>query len=100
MPPALPGEGPSFEPPIARLAAEHLEPALGVFEAAQALFALDDVAEMLAVLARSLCELIDAKACMVSMIDTTAGIVRDGRRIRGTVRPKSRGSRTIRQRPT
>ncbi len=77
MPPARPGEGPSFEPPIARLAAEHLEPALDVFEAAQALFALDDVAEMLAVLARSLCELIDAKACMVSMIDMTAGTVRD-----------------------
>ncbi len=77
MPPARPGEGPSFEPPIARLAAEHLEPALVVFEAAQALFALDDVAEMLAVLARSLCELIDAKACMVSIIDMTAGTVRD-----------------------
>jgi putative nucleotidyltransferase with HDIG domain len=77
MPPTRPGEGPSFEPPIARLAAEHLEPALGVFEAAQALFALDDVAEMLAVLARNLCELIDAKACMVSMIDTAAATVRD-----------------------
>jgi putative nucleotidyltransferase with HDIG domain len=71
------GRRPRFETPIARLAAEHLEPALGVFEAAQALFTLDDVAEMLAVLARSLCELVDAKACMVSTIDLHAGTVRD-----------------------
>jgi putative nucleotidyltransferase with HDIG domain len=71
------GERPPFEPSIARLAAEHLEPALGVFEAAQALFALDDVTEMLAVLARSLCQLVDAKACMVSTIDAEAATVRD-----------------------
>jgi putative nucleotidyltransferase with HDIG domain len=66
-----------FEPAIAKIAAEHLEPALGVFEAAQALFAIDDVPEMLAVLARSLCDLIDAKACMVSTIDLDAETVRD-----------------------
>jgi len=77
MPPDPHGRRPRFETPIARLAAEHLEPALGVFEAAQALFTLDDVAEMLAVLARSLCELVDAKACMVSTIDLHAGTVRD-----------------------
>ena len=77
-------ERPPFEPPVARLPAEHLEPALGVFEAAQALFALDDPAEMLAVLARSLCELIDAKACMVSTIDMAAGSVRD---LAGYARP-------------
>jgi putative nucleotidyltransferase with HDIG domain len=64
--------------------AEHLEPALGVFEAAQALFALDDTTEMLAVLARSLCELVDAKACMVSTIDMAAGSVRD---LAGYARP-------------
>src|SRR2546421_2845821 len=75
MPPR--GEKPQFEPPIARIADEHLEPALGVFEAAQALFAIDDVPEMLAVLARSLCELVDAKACMVSSIDMDASAVRD-----------------------
>jgi putative nucleotidyltransferase with HDIG domain len=68
---------PPFEPAIARIAAEHLEPALGVFETAQALFAIDDVPEMLAVLARSLCELIDAKACMVSTVDLDAETVRD-----------------------
>jgi putative nucleotidyltransferase with HDIG domain len=78
------GEKPPFEPPIAGLAAEHLEPALDVFEAAQALFALDDVTEMLAVLARSLCELVDAKACMVSTIDTAAATVRD---LAGYARP-------------
>ncbi len=66
-----------FEPAIARIAAEHLEPALGVFETAQALFAIDDVPEMLAVLARSLCDLIDAKACMVSTVDLDAETVRD-----------------------
>jgi putative nucleotidyltransferase with HDIG domain len=77
-------ERPPFEPPVARLPAEHLEPALGVFEAAQALFALDDPTEMLAVLARSLCELIDAKACMVSTIDMAAGSVRD---LAGYARP-------------
>jgi putative nucleotidyltransferase with HDIG domain len=76
MPPDPHGR-PRFSTPIARLAAEHLEPALGVFEAAQALFTLDDVAEMLAVLARSLCELVDAKACMVSTIDLQTGTVRD-----------------------
>ncbi|HEY2790615.1 MAG TPA: HD domain-containing phosphohydrolase [Gaiellales bacterium] len=75
---------PPFEPPVARLPAEHLEPALGVFEAAQALFAVDDPTEMLAVLARSLCELIDAKACMVSTIDMDAGSVRD---LAGYARP-------------
>jgi putative nucleotidyltransferase with HDIG domain len=79
-----PGERPPFEPPVARVAAEHLEPALGVFEAAQALFALDDPTEMLAVLARSLCELVDAKACMVSSIDADAGSVRD---LAGYARP-------------
>ena len=68
---------PPFEPAIARIAAEHLEPALGVFETAQALFAIDDVPEMLAVLARSLCDLIDAKACMVSTVDLDAETVRD-----------------------
>jgi putative nucleotidyltransferase with HDIG domain len=55
-----------------------------VFEAAQALFALDDTTEMLAVLARSLCELVDAKACMVSTIDMAAGSVRD---LAGYARP-------------
>jgi putative nucleotidyltransferase with HDIG domain len=78
------GETPPFEPPVVRLPAEHLEPALGVFEAAQALFAVDDPTEMLAVLARSLCELVDAKACMVSTIDTAAGSVRD---LAGYARP-------------
>jgi putative nucleotidyltransferase with HDIG domain len=82
MPPR--GERPQFEPPVARIAAEHLEPALGVFEAAQALFMHDDVAEMLAVLARSLCELVDAKACMVSSIDMDAAAVRD---LAGYARP-------------
>jgi putative nucleotidyltransferase with HDIG domain len=71
------GERPPFEPPVAKIAAEHLEPALGVFEAAQALFTHDDVAEMLAVLARSLCELVDAKACMISSVDMDAATVRD-----------------------
>jgi putative nucleotidyltransferase with HDIG domain len=78
------GERPPFEPPVANIAAEHLEPALGVFEAAQALFTHDDVAEMLAVLARSLCELVDAKACMVSSIDMDASAVRD---LAGYARP-------------
>ena len=78
------GDTPPFEPPVARVPAEHLEPALGVFEAAQALFALDDTTEMLAVLARSLCELVDAKACMVSTIDMAAGSVRD---LAGYARP-------------
>jgi putative nucleotidyltransferase with HDIG domain len=78
------GDSPPFEPPVARVPAEHLEPALGVFEAAQALFALDDTTEMLAVLARSLCELVDAKACMVSTIDMAAGSVRD---LAGYARP-------------
>jgi putative nucleotidyltransferase with HDIG domain len=82
MPPR--GERPPFEPPVAKIAAEHLEPALGVFEAAQALFTHDDVAEMLAVLARSLCELVDAKACMVSSIDMDASTVRD---LAGYARP-------------
>ncbi len=82
MPPR--GERPPFEPPVARIAAEHLEPALGVFEAAQALFTHDDVAEMLAVLARSLCELVDAKACMVSSVDMDASAVRD---LAGYARP-------------
>jgi putative nucleotidyltransferase with HDIG domain len=82
MPPR--GERPPFEPPVAKIAAEHLEPALGVFEAAQALFTHDDVAEMLAVLARSLCELVDAKACMVSSVDMDAASVRD---LAGYARP-------------
>jgi putative nucleotidyltransferase with HDIG domain len=82
MPPR--GERSPFEPPVAKIAAEHLEPALGVFEAAQALFTHDDVAEMLAVLARSLCELVDAKACMVSSIDMDASSVRD---LAGYARP-------------
>jgi putative nucleotidyltransferase with HDIG domain len=77
MPPARHDPGRPNEPPSTRLSAESLEPALSVFEAAQSLFALDDVAEMLAVLARHLCELVDAKACMVSSIDLEAATVRD-----------------------
>ncbi len=54
-----------------------MEPVLGVIEAAQALYALDDVAEMLAVLARQLTEILAADACLISVIDAPGGTVRN-----------------------
>jgi len=55
----------------------HLEAALGVIEAVQSLGELVDVAEILATLARRLTELVDASACLVSLVDMRAGSVRD-----------------------
>ena len=63
--------------PIAPLPAEHLELVAGVVEAAQELAELDDVAQMLAVLARRLTELVDGSACLISVIDTEARTIRD-----------------------
>ena len=51
----------------------HLEAALGVIEAVQSLGELVDVAEILATLARRLTELVDASACLVSLIDVAGG---------------------------
>jgi len=59
------------------LAAEQLEPVLRVIEAAQSLAAGDDVPEMLASLSRQLTEFLDASACLVSIVDTERGVVRD-----------------------
>ena len=55
----------------------HLEAALGVIEAVQSLGELVDVAEILATLARRLTELVDASACLVSLVDVAGGTVRD-----------------------
>jgi putative nucleotidyltransferase with HDIG domain len=59
------------------LRAEQLDAVLHVIEAAQSLAAGDDVAEMLAALARELTELLGASGCMVSIYDRERGLVRD-----------------------
>ena len=63
--------------PIGPLRAEHLTPALEVIEAAQSLAALDDVAEMLAALARHLTDVLDTDACLISAVDSELGVVRN-----------------------
>ena len=68
----------------APLAPHHLEPVLQVIEAAQALAGGDDVPSMLADLSRQLTEFLDASACMISVVDLDARIVRD---LAGYARP-------------
>ena len=71
-------------PPVAELTTVHaplrpdqLEPALRLIEAAQSLAGGDDVAEMLAGLSRQMTEFLDASACLISIYDADAGLVRD-----------------------
>jgi putative nucleotidyltransferase with HDIG domain len=97
QPPMAPAPGRSAppDPPSRRvigpLRAEHLEPAVGVIEAAQALSTLDDLAEMLAELARHLAEALDADACLVSLVDAATATVRNRA---GYARPPYRWHRT------
>jgi len=59
------------------LAAHELDSALHVIEAAQALARGDDLAEMLAGLARQLTEFTDATACLISVVDAPRGVIRN-----------------------
>jgi putative nucleotidyltransferase with HDIG domain len=93
MPPMAPDVESGRHPggPIGPLRAEHLTPALEVFEAAQSLAELEDVPEMLAALARDLTEVLDADACLISLVDAEHGLVRNHA---GFARPPSRWERT------
>jgi len=81
---------------MAPLGAEQLEPALEVIEAAQQLWSLDDIPEMLAVLARQLTDWLAASACLVSLVDEERGSVR-GRA--GHARPPLRWPRNSTEQP-
>jgi putative nucleotidyltransferase with HDIG domain len=70
---------------------EHLEPAVGMIETVQELARLDDVADMLAGLARHLTEVLDADGCLVSVIDSEHGTIRSRA---GFARPPYRWRRT------
>jgi len=65
------------EDSVEPLAPEQLEPVLRVIEAAQSLASGDDVPEMLASLSRQLTEFLDASACLVSVLDSERGVVRN-----------------------
>ena len=75
------------------LAAHELDSALHVIEAAQALARGDDLAEMLAGLARQLTEFTDATACLISVVDAPRGVIRN-RAGRPAVRRSTRSPTT------
>jgi putative nucleotidyltransferase with HDIG domain len=70
----VPDNGRSLAEPLQR---DQLEPVLRVIEAAQSLAAGDSVPDMLADLSRQLTDFLGASACMISLVDSERGVVRD-----------------------
>jgi|1186.fasta_scaffold04073_2 putative nucleotidyltransferase with HDIG domain len=78
------------------LAAHELDSALQVIEAAQTLARGDDLAEMLAGLARQLTEFTDSTACLISVVDLPRGVIRNRA---GYARPPHRWSPSAAEHP-